>query len=39
MRGLIENKRVEIPKQDALQLLHAGRVAHVATVGKTAIHM
>ncbi len=34
MRGLIENKRVEIPKQDALQLLQAGRVAHVATVGE-----
>lgn len=32
MRGLIENKRVELPKEEALQLLQAGKVAHVATV-------
>ena len=34
MRGSIENKRVEISKQDALQFLQTGQVAHVATVGE-----
>lgn len=34
MRGLIENKRVEVPKEEALQLLQNGQVAHVATVGE-----
>ncbi len=32
MRGLIENKRVELPKEETLQLLQNGKVAHVATV-------
>ncbi|MFJ7734883.1 pyridoxamine 5'-phosphate oxidase family protein [Lysinibacillus sp. NPDC097287] len=34
MRGLIGNKRVEISKEEALQFLKTGQVAHVASVGE-----